>query len=66
MKKKPKISKNTILRFETPIGLFTTTIQIHKNLYFLKLGFAIIQNDTNELRKEMLTVKPNSVLLSKK
>ncbi|GFR10665.1 SWIM-type domain-containing protein [Trichonephila clavata] len=31
MKKKPKISKNTILRFQTPIGLFTTTIQIHKS-----------------------------------
>ncbi|GFQ68056.1 SWIM-type domain-containing protein [Trichonephila clavata] len=31
MKKKPKISKNTILRFQTPIGLLTTTIQIHKS-----------------------------------
>ncbi|GFX78913.1 hypothetical protein TNCV_3912021 [Trichonephila clavipes] len=34
-------------------------LQIHKDLYFLKLGFAIIQNDTNKMREEMLTVKPN-------
>ncbi|GFY38459.1 hypothetical protein TNIN_291382 [Trichonephila inaurata madagascariensis] len=49
----------TIILFQTPIGLFTAVLQIHNDLYFLKLGFTIIQNDTNKMRKEMLTVKPN-------
>ncbi|GFS51608.1 hypothetical protein TNCV_550141 [Trichonephila clavipes] len=29
--------KTVILLFQTPIGLFTAVLQIHKDLYFLKL-----------------------------